>query len=406
MADPAPADVGNRSALRHSRVAVTVAFATQAIPFASWTAHIPLVAERLGLDDAALGTALLGAPIGSVLAMMLTGWLLPRVGSAVMIRVTVAGYLAGAFTLGLADGAVSLFLALALWGGFQGALGVAMNTQGVAVERAYGRPIMSGLHAGWSIGALLGAVVGSVAVAAGLSLLTQLIMLGAALMVVNLVTGRALMAGDRDHPGESGARPRRVFSPPVLLLGGIALACMLCEGAAADWSAKYLHGSLGAPAGLAGLGYAGYAGAMLTARLAGGRLLGRYPPRAVLPVLAAAATLAMTAALLIGHPVLALIAFAILGLGLASVVPSAFTAAGRLAPGHAGGAIATVSALGWIGFMIGPPLIGRLADRFSLPAALLIVPVLTTVIAVGTRFGPAFGGWIGRRDAPRAARPG
>jgi MFS family permease len=381
-------------ALRRSRRAVTVAFATQAIPFASWTAHIPLVAERLRLDDGALGTALLGAPIGSVLAMMITGWLLPRVGSAVIVRVTAVGYLGSGVVIGLADDVVALFAVLALWGAFQGALGVAMNTQGVAVERAYGRPIMSGLHAGWSIGALLGALIGSAAVAAGLPLLPQLVSLGVVLVVVNLLAGRHLLAGDRRQPddrGRAGAQRDRVFSPMVLLLGGIALACMLCEGAAADWSAKYLHGSLGASAGFAGLAYAGYAAAMLTARLAGGWLLTRYRPRSVLPALSAAATLAMAVALLVGHPVPAVLAFAVLGLGLASVVPSAFTAAGLLSRGHAGGAIATVSAMGWVGFMIGPPAIGHLADRFSLPVALIAVPVLTAVITAGIRFGPMLG---------------
>lgn len=369
---------------------MTVVFATQGMLFASWTAHIPLVAAKLGLDNGTLGTALLGAPIGSVAAMVITGWLLPRLGSAVLVRATLIGYLLSGCLIGLADGALSLFGALALWGFFQGSLDVAMNTQGVTVERGYRRPLMSGLHGGWSIGGLLGALIGATAVARGVDLLPQLIIVGAVLLVINLVLTPA-MRGDRNQPADhQSAVRRRVFSRAVLILGGVSLACMLCEGAAADWSAKYLHGSLGAPAGFAGLAYAAYLAAMVIVRLAGGWLLKRYPTRVLLPILALAATVVMTVALLIGHPVVAVIGFAVLGLGLASVVPSAFTAAGRLSGGNAGGAIATVSALGWAGFMFGPVAIGHLADLLALPVALAIIPILTTVIAVGVRFTAAF----------------
>ena len=375
-------------ALRRSRAAVTAVFATQGMFFASWTAHIPLVASRLGMDNGTLGTALLGAPLGSVLAMIVTGLVLARLGSVLVVRVTVAGYLISGCALGLASSAVELFAALALAGFFQGALDVSMNTQGVTVERRYGRPIMSGLHGGWSIGSLIGALIGTSAVALGVGLLPQLIVVGAALMIINAVFTPAMIPDHEQRPER--AHRRRVFSPVVLILGGISLACMLCEGASADWSAKYLHSSLGAPAGAAGLAYAAYLGAMVVARLGGGWLLTRFRVQVVLPILATASTIAMIIVLVLGNPVVAVIGYAVLGLGLASVVPAAFSAAGRLSGGNAGGAIATVSAIGWAGFVFGPAAIGHLADLTSLPMALGIIPILTAVIAVGVRFTSAF----------------
>ncbi|HEY9290677.1 MAG TPA: MFS transporter [Microlunatus sp.] len=376
---------------RRARLAVTIAFGTQALPFASWAAHIPTVAAGLGLDNAALGTALLGAPVGSVLSMPLTGRLLPRVGSPILIRIAIVGYLLAGCGIGLAQGTVSLFVALAVWGFFQGSLGVAMNTQGVTIERSMGRPIMSGFHGAWSIGALGGAMIGSAAVALGVGLLPQLVIMGAVLLLLNAVVTRT-MIDDHDTGRRSPTQQRRSRSPMILLLGGIAMACMLCEGAAADWSAKYLRDSLHAGPGIAGLAYAAYAATMVVVRLSGGWVLSRRPVRTILPALAVLATVGMSVALLVGRPAVAIIGFALLGAGVAAVVPAAFTAAGRLSASNAGTAIATVSALGWAGFMIGPPAIGHLAQATTLPIALALIPILTAAVAAGIRFSPAFRG--------------
>ena len=370
---------------------MTVTFGSQALPFASWAAHIPTVAAGLGLDNAALGTALLGAPVGSVLSMPLTGRLLPRFGSPILVRIALVGYLLSGCGLGLARGTVTLFIALAIWGFFQGSLGVAMNTQGVTIERAVGRPIMSGFHGAWSIGALGGAMIGSAAVAVGVGLLPQLMIMGAVLLVLNATVTRN-MINDHDTGPRSTSHQRRSRSPMILLLGGIAMACMLCEGASADWSAKYLRDSLDAAPGVAGLAYTAYAAVMVVVRLSGGWVLSRRPVRSVLPALALLATIGMSVALLVGRPAVAIIGFALLGAGVAAVVPAAFTAAGRLSAANAGTAIATVSALGWAGFMIGPPAIGHLAQATSLSAALWLIPVLTAATAAGIRFSPAFRG--------------
>ena len=168
----------------------------------------------------------------------------------------------------------------------------------------------------------------------------------------------------------------------MLILGAIALTSMLCEGAAADWSAVYLRGSGHLPAALAGLGYATFALTMAGVRLTGAHLLARHRAGRLLSLLALIAGVGMTAALASASGALGLIGFACLGAGTALVVPTVFSAAGRVPGVPPGVAIATVSALGWIGFVCGPPLIGQLASITGLRAALAVIPTLALLVAV------------------------
>jgi fucose permease len=382
--------------VRWPRIAVTAVFVVHGLLFASWTAHIPDVKSHLGLTDGTLGFALLGAPVGSVIAMIAASWLLPRVGSRRVVQVALVGYCAAGPLVGLTGSLAALFAALFAWGAFQGTLDVAMNTQAIAVERTGRRVLMSGLHGSWSIGAFAGAGIGALAVTAGITLSVQMLVLGTiALLVAGLLSTRMLSAA-AEHPGtlngaaghqDADLRPAgraSRWSGGMVLLGVIAFAAMLCEGATADWSAVYLSGPLHAHGAVPGLGYAAFSLAMVTVRLSGNRLLTRFRPDRVLPALALIATLGFAAALLIARPAAALLGFGCLGIGLASVVPAVFSAAGRIPGLPAGTAVATASACGWAGFVCGPPVIGRLATWASLPAALGLLPLLTGFVVVAT----------------------
>jgi len=395
---------------------VTAVFVVHGLLFASWTAHIPDVKAHLGLTDGTLGFALLGAPVGSVIAMIAASWLLPRVGSRAVVRVALVGYCAAGPLVGLTGSLPALFAALFAWGAFQGTLDVAMNTQAIAVERTGGRILMSGLHGSWSIGAFAGAGIGALAVAAGITLSLQLLVMGTiALLVAGLLTAQMLPAAAErpdhgDHPdhdgqpdhdqGEHAGKPAAAavsrWSGGMILLGAIAFASMLCEGAIADWGAVYLSGPLHARGVVPGLGYTAFSLAMVTVRLSGNRLLTRFRAERLLPALAAVATLGFAAALVIASPPAALAGFCCLGIGLASVVPAVFSAAGRIPGLPAGTAVATASACGWAGFVCGPPVIGRLASWASLPVALGLLPLLTAFVVVGTLSSPAL-----RRRRPR-----
>lgn len=373
--------------LRRAKIAVTAVFIAHAVGFSSWAAHIPAVKAGLGLSDAALGTALFGAPLGSVLATVGSHWALPRWGSHRLVPVTAAGYALAGTTVGLARSGPALFVALALWGMFQGGLDVAMNTQAGTVERLARAPIMARFHGMWSLGALLGAVIGAACVGAGVGLTPQLAAVG---LVVLIVVG-ALARGLIPDPAAQSPRQRSGrgwLTPTVAILAAVAFVSFLCEGAATDWSANYLRNVVGAGPGVAALSYAAYTLTMVLTRLGAIRLHARVSARRLLPALALFGAAGIGVALATANPVVAVAGFAALGVGVALLVPTAFSAA--YGAGGAGSAIAIVAATGWLGYLLGPPLIGHLADRVGLAAALVTVPVLMSVVAVAIRCAAAF----------------
>ena len=381
--DDGPAASAHRS--------TAIIFVSHALLFASWTAHIPQLKHSLGLTNADLGLALFGAPIGSVLAMLFMGRLLNRYGSKRLVQVTLAGYCLTGFSVGLAGSQPALFATLLTWGVFHGSLDVSMNTQGVSVERARAVPIMSGLHGAWSVGGFIGAGLGALAVGVGIPLSGQLAAFAICIALVAGWSTRALLP-DPHHqrsPVDPAQPSNILLHPGILILGAVALACMFCEGAAADWSAVYLRDSLGAQPAVAGLGYAAFAATMVIFRLSGDRLLMRFRPSVLLPILASVATLTLIGTLIVGSPFAALVGFGSLGVGMALVIPTVFSIAGRLPGVKTGPAVAAVSALGWIGFVGGPPIIGLLSERATLPVTLALLPVLTATIAIATRFSPA-----------------
>jgi fucose permease len=386
-----------RSTRRWQRIAVTAVFVVHGLLFASWTAHIPNVKASLRLSDGTLGIALLGAPVGSVCAMVAAAYLLPRLGSRRIVQIALVGYCATGPLVGLTGSLPALLGALFVWGAFQGSLDVAMNTQAITVERSSRRVLMSGLHGSWSIGAFVGAGIGALAVGAGIALSPQLLVLGTlAILAAGLLTIRMLPDRRDQHRAAAGADGSGRHQPTVsrwsggmVLLGAIAFASMLCEGASADWASVYMAGPLHASAVESGLAYATFALAMVTIRLSGNRLLTRYRSDRLLPTLAALATVGFSVGLLIGQPAAALAGFACLGIGVASVVPAVFSAAGRIPGLHPGIAVATASACGWAGFVCGPPLIGRVASLSSLPVALILLPALTGFIVIATFFAHA-----------------
>jgi MFS family permease len=379
---------------RIARVAVAATFFCHGLYFAGWAAHIPHVKAALGLSAGELGLVLLAAPLGVVSAMVVAARLLPRWGSRRAVRGGVIGYCLAGVLVGLAPSAALLFGALFVWGAFQAVLDVGMNTQGIAVERLQGRRLMSGLHGGWSLGSFAGAGLGALAVGAGISLTAQQVALsvpivlvvgGLSLWMVDDVAPSPVDAATQEGaPVRPGSVRRLLRSRAILTLAAIAFAGLLCEGAAADWSAVYLRTDLGTSAGYAGLAYTAFALAMVTVRLAGNRLTTRFHPGRLLPALAAIATVGTAAGLIAGTPLTAIVGFACLGVGLGSIVPATYSAAGRVPGVEVGAAVSTVAALSYSGFVFGPPLIGGLAAVATLRWALVLLPLLTATIAVLT----------------------
>jgi MFS family permease len=368
---------------RTARIATALVFAIHAAVFASWTPHIPEVKERLGLNEGTLGLALLGAPTGSVVAMLAVGSLVARFGSRRVVLATFLGYAAMSPALGLAWSPAALFAALALWGGFQGALDVAMNSQGIAIEQRYGRPILSSFHAWWSFGAFVGVGLGALAIAAGLRLDVQMIIATVVLVLVSWPLVRLMLDDDHSVDEHKLALPWR--DRRVLLLAGVMFGGLLCEGAVGDWAALYLRDSIGVAPERAGLGYSVFAVTMFLGRVVGDRWVARFGAARVVAVLAVVGAVGFGSALLVGQFWFALVGFAAMGVGIACVVPVVFSSAAAQSDSHAGQAIAGVATAGWAGFLLGPPLIGLLAHSTSLSTALAVLPLLCLGIALGSR---------------------
>jgi MFS family permease len=363
------------------RAAVTALFVLDGAVFGSWAARVPDVAASVGAGHSALGIALLCLSLGALVCMRFTGAWCARFGAGPVSAAGGVAVSAAALLPGLASSVPALCVALFVFGAATGMVNVAANAVGVQVEASVGRPILSGLHAGFSLGGLAGALVGG-AVAPVLGVAGHLALVAAAGLFVCawalpalLGAGRTTAPEQRRPASTAGRRPTAV----LVVLGAIAGCTAFGEGALTDWGALLLREHLGAPATVAASGYAGFSLAMACGRLAGGRLLQAMGERRLLVGGALLAAAGAVAAVTTSSLAVALIGFVVVGLGLANIFPLAIGRAGLL--GGARG-IALATTVGYTGLLGGPPAIGLLADVAGLPLALGSVAVLALVAAV------------------------
>jgi len=364
-----------------------------------WMARIPAVKAQAGLSDAALGAALFAVPVGLVLGAALAERLVDRAGSALVARVAGVGNCLLAVPPGLARNLAELMAALLVFGLAGGTLDVAQNAQGVRVEAAYGRPVMTSMHSFYSLGAMAGALAGGGFAWAGVSPALSLAAAGALGALTDVVAGRWLLsgapsraaAGKGDAAGKSAlpARPPRRSAEArrvrrlIIALGVLAICGMVGEGAAGDWSAVYLKDNLGTSAGFAALAFAAFSVTMTAGRAVGDGLIYRFGTVPVIRCCGLLAAAGLTAALVSRNPGAAVGGFAVFGAGLSVVVPQVFAAGGRADRARPGSGLAKVVGLGYAGLAAGPAVIGAVASRVGLHRALGIPVLLTLWIAVG-----------------------
>jgi MFS family permease len=370
--------------LSSPRAAVAAAFLIHSTVSGTWAPRLPAIKASLGLSDGELGTSLVGLAVGLLAGTRLAGAPVDRFGSRPVMR---AGFPLLAATLllpGLANSAVALFLALLVLGGFSGFLDVAMNAQGIEVERRLGRPILSGLHGLWSVGLGIGAGVAALAAAGDVEPLTHFAVVAAVLAVASLVLLRGLLPA-KHYVREEHEREARVsvrWTVPLVLLGVIAFCSFVGEGSASDWSAVYMTQELGTSAALGALAFTAFAVTMAAARFASDPLRTRLGNGTLVRGGSLIAAGGLGLALLIHEPAAGIAGFALLGLGLAPVVPIAFSAAGELEPRATGRLVGRVATIGYVGSVAGPIMIGWLAEATSLRTSLGLVVLLSLAIAV------------------------
>jgi len=383
------------------RAAVSAAFLIHSTVSGTWAPRLPAIKESLGLSDGELGTALVGLAIGLVVGTRVAGAPVDRFGSRPVMRVGFPLLAATLLLPGLADSLLALFVSLLVLGLASGALDVAMNAQGIEVERHLGRPILSGLHGLWSVGLGIGAGVAALAAAIDAERLEHFAVVAALLAVASLVFLRGLLPARLPEPGEADEQGVSVrWTLALVLLGVIAFCSFVGEGAASDWSAVYMTQELGSSEALGALAFASFAVTMAAARFAADPLRGRLGNVVLARGGSLIAAVGLGLALLVHEPAAAIAGFALLGLGLAPVVPITFSAAGDLDPRATGRLVGRVATLGYVGSVAGPIMIGWLAEATSLRTALGLVVMLALVIAVSARSGlasrhPRTGGWSG-----------
>lgn len=369
-----------------ARAAISVIFLITGALYATWAVNIPGVRDALNLSAAQIGLALLAVGIGSLISMPLTGGWTGRWGSHQITRFLVVAAMLSLIPPFFMPDLLTLFLTLVLLGFLNGALDVAMNAQGVTVEQGVGRPIMSRLHAYFSLGGLLGAGLGTLLVGR-LPMTTHILLVAVVTALAGLLAGRFLIP-DRPAPAPraDGSAPVRLLSPAVLLLGALCFLGMLTEGANYDWATLYYRDVLGVPGGNAGIGYAAFVAAMTLGRWFGDRLRTRLGDQTIVRGGALLAALGLALVLLTRHPAAATLGFTLSGLGLSNVVPVMYGTAGHALHGRG---IATVATVGYGGFLLGPPAIGFVAEHAGLPAALGLAAAGAALVALlgGRAFG-------------------
>ncbi|HWX00453.1 MFS transporter [Collimonas sp.] len=358
------------------QVALPLLFLLVGVIFASWVSRIPALRDHLQLDPASISLFLLGGGIGAVSSFPLAAWLIGHYGARRACWYAGLALLLSVPCLALAPNLPLLMLAMLCLGVCSSCFNVAINTLGAEAEKNAGRSIMSQLHAWYCVGTLSGALLGSAIAGLGIGPLLHFVAIALCALVPLRLCYRAL---PNDRPQYiAGKKHFALPHGPLIALGVVAFGGAIVEGSVADWSGVYMKDQLLASDGVAPLAFAFFAGMMLLTRLAGDRLKDAFGARRIVAGGALAAGIGLLIALAASEIPFAIAGFALTGVGVATVFPFIFSAAGR----HGPTALAGVTTMGYTGGLIGPPLIGFVAHGYGLTMALSLVGLLCAAVAL------------------------
>jgi MFS family permease len=381
--------------VRWARTGAAACFLLTGVISASWASRVPAIKDGLGLSDGQFAIALLGLEAGAVLGLQLGGLVVPRTGSRRALIGSLLAFSGALLGPAVAPGLLVLAASLFLFTALNSVVDVAMNAQGVAVQRLMGRPVLSSMHAMHSFGGVLGAGVGALAARLGVEPSPHFLTCAVVAVVAGVAASPLLLPSrvdaEEDLSGDESASMgglRRWFSGwsvPIALLGALAFCFTLAEGAGLNWSAIYVADSLGATESLGAIGLGVFLGAVTIGRLVGDRLVSRFGSVGVFRTGAVVAGLGFIGALLANAPLAGLIGLGLLGVGIANALPLAIAAGGNAPRETPATAAARVSTLGYLGSFVGPVVVGGLASVSSLPLALGLPALLILATAFGAR---------------------
>ncbi|MBY0433818.1 MAG: MFS transporter [Cyclobacteriaceae bacterium] len=362
-----------------SRLAVKIIFFLNGFVHANYFSRLPRIQEQFQIDNGIVGLVLLSSSVGALLAMPFTGWLIIRNGSRNITVISVIFYCALIPFIPRMPELWSLIVLFFLLGVSAGMLDVAMNSQAVLVEKEKGRPIMTSFHALFSIGMMLGAVSGSLFTSLDYGLFSHFTIISVASLAA-VIVARYYLIHDRPQGKRDEGPAFRLPNAAMVSIGIIAFCCMLGEGAMADWSTNYMENIANAEKAIAPLGLSAFALAMTIGRFLGDGARLKFGDRNLMIGCGLVATAGLVMAILFVQPYAVIAGLFIVGLGLSAIVPIAYSIAGHTKNLPPGVGLAMVTTVGYTGFLFGPPIIGLLADWFTLRLALLLVVFLFLVM--------------------------
>lgn len=370
-----------------ARLSIGAFFFLAGMCFASWASRIPDIKQFIHLSDAGLGGVLLALPVGLLISLPFSGWLVTHFGSRPMVIPAAISYALLLPMIGLVQHTWHLVAILFFFGLVGNLLNIAMNTQAVSLEAIYGRSIIASFHGIWSLAGFTGASIGTLMVNLKLSPFQHFIIISIAAIIITFLCYRNTLQNDinADTKGPLFAKP----DARLLSLGLIALCCMVCEGTMFDWSGVYFQKVVEVPKGLTTLGYTAFMSTMAGGRFIGDWLTTRLGTKHMLQWSGVIIACGLSLAIIFPYIIPATAGFLLVGIGVSSVVPLVYGAAGRSTNFSPGVALAAVSTIGYLGFLAGPPMIGFIAEAASLRVSFTVIAVLgfcTTIIATRTKF--------------------
>lgn len=367
------------SYLNRIRWAVSMFYFAMGLTFATWASRIPDIKTALHLSEGDLGTILFALPLGQLVVMPFSGKLVTRFGSHRILVLTLILYAFSLTNLGLATVSWHLWLGLFVFGIFGNLSNIAVNTQGVYTEAFFKKTIMSSFHGMWSFAGFTGALVGLLMLAFKLSPYNHFIIVAVIVVAMIALNYRFLIKARESIKTEQ----QKFFSKPdklLIWLGVIGFCCMASEGVMFDWSGVYFKDVVKAPGALVILGYTSFMIMMAGGRFLGDGLIHKVGTKKVLQISGAIISIGLFTAVIFPYIIPSTIAFMLVGLGVSTIVPTVYSVAGKNATVPPGEALTIVSSVSFLGFLMGPPVIGYIAELFGLQFSFAFIGVFGILI--------------------------
>lgn len=364
------------------RRAVAVLFFMAGLCFSSWASRIATIQEKLNISEGQFGAVLFAMPVGLMLSLPLSGWAVSRFGSRIVVSIALAGYGLALIGLGLMPNMYLLALNIMVFGLCSNAVNISVNAQAVATELLYKRPIMASFHGLWSLAGFIGGGIGTLMIGQEIPPFIHFVMIAVVVIGSIFICWRYLNH-DKGHSEEK----KSGFAKPdaaLVTLGLIAFCSMVVEGTMFDWTTIYFKKVIMAKDAMVGAGFTAGMCMMATGRFIADGFSARFGLKRTLQVSGFLSLAGLTMVITLPYLVPAIIGFMLVGAGISSVVPLVYSAAGRSTTMAPGPAIAAVSTISFLGFLVGPPIIGFLAEAFNLRLAFIFVAVMALCVIVFT----------------------